>query len=417
MKKDCVLLLLFISLPLFGIFAQGNTLRQLFLQGEYENCIKESNALLEKNTKDSSAYFFKGVSLIRLKNYAEGEAALQKAGENGYQPLMALNANLLRAYAGQKQTEKLIAFLDQLAGQGFAAQAFLKNTQEFAYLEDNVDYQKVKTKVDKNSYPCRYGAEYKKLDFWLGEWDVFVSGTKTADSKITKGLSGCTLHEDYRTSQGFYGRSINYYDLTDSLYHQIWIAQNNNVTHFKELDAREGYLQMQADRGNGSLSRMAWQYNPDEDSVLQTVESSSDNGQTWSPTFSGLYKRKSVGIKEELDAVLGEMEKLFQENKMAEIAQHYTEDAQMLEPGGAIHAGNLAIKTYWRGLKDKGISWDNELIEAEVSGDLVYSISISNLKHLHKGKEYLSKTKALIIWEKTDKGYKIKKDFFHFLGK
>ncbi len=41
----------------------------------------------------------------------------------------------------------------------------LFNAEEFNYLKDNQDFIQLKTKVDAN--PCKYGEDYKKLDFWL----------------------------------------------------------------------------------------------------------------------------------------------------------------------------------------------------------------------------------------------------------
>ncbi len=413
MKKGHILLLLIIST--YPAFAQNNPLNQLFVQGDYEECLKQSRVILDKDLENATAYFFKGASLVRLQNYKDAETPLQKAKEYGYQPMIAVNVNLLRVYAGQKQTDTFLKLLNNLANGGFSAQAFLNNKM-FSYLSDNEDYRKIKNKILKNAYPCKYDERHKKLDFWVGEWDVFMNDTKLANSKITKDKSGCTVHEDYRTLRGFYGSSINYFDSADSLFTQIWIDQRNNLTNYKEVGSKEGYLQMQADQGGGSLARMTWQYNADDDSVLQVAEASSDSGKTWSPTFTGLYRRKNANnIKDELSAVLDNMEKLFEENKMAEIAQYYTQDAQMLEPGGGVHSGNPAIKAYWNSLKNQGISWELEIIEAEELKNHAYSVAISKLKYRSGDKENLAKTKALIIWEKTDKGYRIKKDFFHFL--
>ena len=104
---------------------------------------------------------------------------------------------------------------------------------EFDFLKGNGDYNKLLQMVEENAFPCRYGDEYKRLDFWLGEWDVYVNENYIGESFITKSLGGCTLYEDYRTTSGFLGRSMNYYDPVDSLYKQIWIDKNNGITNFK----------------------------------------------------------------------------------------------------------------------------------------------------------------------------------------
>ena len=147
---------------------------------------------------------------------------------------------------------------------------------------------------DQKAFPCRYGDEYKKLDFWLGEWDVFVKDKKTATSSITKSEGGCTLHEDYKTFANFFGRSINYHDPSDGKYTQIWIDKFNGITTFKEIESREGYLKMQAENGKGTLTNMDYTFDEITGNVTQTMESSKDEGKTWKTTFIGVYKKKTT---------------------------------------------------------------------------------------------------------------------------
>ncbi|MDF1696875.1 MAG: hypothetical protein P1U56_13620 [Saprospiraceae bacterium] len=148
---------------------------------------------------------------------------------------------------------------------------------------------------DQKAFPCRYGDEYKKLDFWLGEWDVYVKDKKTATSSITKSEGGCTLHEDYKTLTNFFGRSINYYDPKDEKYTQIWIDKFNGITTFKEVEARKGYLKMTTDDGNGTLTNMDYTLDETVGHVTQTMESSKDGGKTWKRSFKGVYKPRNEG--------------------------------------------------------------------------------------------------------------------------
>lgn len=146
---------------------------------------------------------------------------------------------------------------------------------------------------NQKSFPCRYGDEYKPLDFWLGEWDVYVDDKMSATSSITKSEGGCTLHEDFKTLNGFYGRSMNYYDPSDKRYTQIWIDKFNNITVFKAIETKEGYLKMQADDGAGTLTNLDYTLDPQSGDVTQTMEGSKDGGKTWKKSFTGVYKKKN----------------------------------------------------------------------------------------------------------------------------
>ena len=150
---------------------------------------------------------------------------------------------------------------------------------------------------EEKAFPCRFGDEYKRLDFWLGEWDVYVKDKKTATSDITKSEGGCTLHEDYKTLGGFYGRSMSYYDPVDKKYTQLWIDKFNSITTFKETEAREGYLKMNTDDGKGTLTAMDYTLDPATGNVTQTMESSKDGGKTWKKSFVGVYKKRKSGAK------------------------------------------------------------------------------------------------------------------------
>jgi len=140
--------------------------------------------------------------------------------------------------------------------------------------------------------PCKYGTMFKRLDFWLGDWDVYVKDAKIGTSSITKSDDGCTLYEDYKTFKGFLGRSMNYLDATDSLYTQIWIDKFNNKTIYKEIKSKIGYLQMGAKQNEKTFLRMTYLLDNSNGNVTQTMESSTDKGKEWKVIFLGIYKKK-----------------------------------------------------------------------------------------------------------------------------
>ena len=147
--------------------------------------------------------------------------------------------------------------------------------------------------IDEKTFPCHFSDQYKPLDFWIGEWDVYIKDKKTATSSITKSEGGCTLHEDYRTQSEYFGRSMNYFDPEDKKYTQIWIDKFNSITTFKEVEARKGYIKLQADNGKGTLTNMDYTLDMTTGNVTQTMEGSKDGGKTWKNTFVGVYKKKS----------------------------------------------------------------------------------------------------------------------------
>ena len=98
--------------------------------------------------------------------------------------------------------------------------------------------------------------------------------------------------ENYRPLGGRAGgHSISYYDNADKKWKQNWVA-NGGVSHYEEpKNYTNGEMQLIA-KGNGVWYKMIYTRDEKEDTVRQVMESSSDQGGTWTKVFDGLYKRK-----------------------------------------------------------------------------------------------------------------------------
>jgi hypothetical protein len=347
LKRSSFLLVVFIVLSI-RTFAQSPNINftQSYANGDFLGCVKICDEVLALDKNDNSANFYKGASLVKLKKYEEAKAFLIRADKNDFQPKAAIQTNLLRVYAGLQQTEELTAFLNNLAENGFRGLLVFQN-EEFEYLSDNEDFKNMKSKVDANANPCKYGDQYQRLDFWLGEWDVYVNNSKIGTSSITKSEGGCTLYEDYKTSSGFLGRSTNYYDPNDELYTQIWIDKFNSITTYKEVSSKKDYLQMLADQGNGNFSRMTYVRDSINGNVTQTMEGSTDYGSSWTSNFLGVYKRKTnpseSEVKIELSNLIKKLDKAIIERDYETLNKVFDDDLKWVAPDGMILNKEMAL--------------------------------------------------------------------------
>jgi hypothetical protein len=148
--------------------------------------------------------------------------------------------------------------------------------------------------------PCGR-AEAALFDFWLGDWDVEAKGRVVGRNRITKILGGCTLLEEYSASGGAYeGKSFNYFDSSDSLWHQVWVDNGGTRLHLAGGFA-DGMMVMsgeRAARGQKVVDRISWTDNPDG-TVRQLWELSKDKGATWKVLFDGLYRHPGAGTRKE----------------------------------------------------------------------------------------------------------------------
>ncbi|PZD76979.1 hypothetical protein DNG35_10065 [Mesonia sp. K7] len=146
--------------------------------------------------------------------------------------------------------------------------------------------------------PCDTIEDYRRFDFWLGEWEVFSDGNKIAESSITLTKGNCGIIENYNPFNNAGGSSISYFDAADKKWKQEWVA-NGHVSHYVEPNHyTEGEMQLVAkhidQKGNEFWLRMIYYYDKKQDSVRQLMERSTDNGVTWQKVFDGLYKRKTA---------------------------------------------------------------------------------------------------------------------------
>ena len=144
--------------------------------------------------------------------------------------------------------------------------------------------------------PCG-SAEYRQLDFWVGKWDVFPTGSErlVAHSLIERLYNGCAIRENWMPLKKEGGGSLSAYDRRSGKWHQTWIDSSGAVVRFEgqrrgdEL-VMEGLWADLVGPGQDAIVRMT--YSPLLDgSVRQLGLQSVDQGKSWQPSFDFTYRR------------------------------------------------------------------------------------------------------------------------------
>jgi hypothetical protein len=139
---------------------------------------------------------------------------------------------------------------------------------------------------------------YRLLDFWLGEWDVFVGDEQVGHNRISKVLDGCAITEDWHGAGGTHGMSLFYVD-PDGAWQQVWVTGRATLpggTKEKRLvgrpDDRSVRFQgrIRHPEAGEWLDRTTLTGLADG-SVRQVIEISRDNGRTWAVNFDAIYRR------------------------------------------------------------------------------------------------------------------------------
>ena len=142
---------------------------------------------------------------------------------------------------------------------------------------------------------------YHALDFWVGEWDVYVGKERVGHNLVEKTLDGCAIIENWTAADGGKGKSLFFVDY-DGHWAQIWVTERATApggTKEKVMvdDPPDGSVRFQGVIRHPDVG--AWldrtTLTPQDDGrVRQLVEVSRDNGESWNPTFDAIYRRAGV---------------------------------------------------------------------------------------------------------------------------
>ena len=140
---------------------------------------------------------------------------------------------------------------------------------------------------------CR-AAEYRALDFWVGEWEVRGPDRRLLGSnEIEPILGGCALRESWTNRRGQRGESVFFFDRDRRRWKQVWVTSAGATVEKVQIDGPPASVRFQGSVAQGegtALDRTTLSALPDG-RVRQRIERSTDGGATWKP-WEGLYTRR-----------------------------------------------------------------------------------------------------------------------------
>lgn len=150
--------------------------------------------------------------------------------------------------------------------------------------------------------PCGSEAVFAALDFWVGDWEVFVGPQKVGDDRVAKTLNGCAITESWTASNGGQGFSLFFVDPAGLRWKQVWVTGSalapGGVKEKRLVESVPGGgLRFQgtvrSTSGQEWLDRTTLAPLRDG-TVSQRIEISKDDGATWEATFDAVYRRRQA---------------------------------------------------------------------------------------------------------------------------
>lgn len=139
-------------------------------------------------------------------------------------------------------------------------------------------------------------AEYHRLDFWIGDWDVYDTdaprGPVQARAHVDPIADGCAIHELYQQADGLVGDSILSYDPVRRQWQQTWVTNRGSIMLITGT-AKDGALVLEGEAhlndGRSVRQRITW--TKQDSAVRESAALSRDQGKTWTPAFDVLFVR------------------------------------------------------------------------------------------------------------------------------
>lgn len=263
-----------------------------FQSSDWPAAIAAYQNILEKTPGNGGAWYRLGMAHHQSKEYTKSIPAFKMSDSLGV-GVAASRYNIASGYSQLQEVESALRWLGQAIDAGFSRVASLESDADLDNVRDHAEFQSLVEKAKRNAKPCLYDKTYSVMDFWLGEWDVYVNGRIAGYNKITKVSDGCALLEDWTSAQGTTGMSINFYDPAVSKWKQTWVG--GFVGEYVEISHAEGeilfgYSAINAE-GEEVLNRLLFKLQ-DDGSVRQLFTASTDGGETWQPSFDGKYVKR-----------------------------------------------------------------------------------------------------------------------------
>ena len=83
--------------------------------------------------------------------------------------------------------------------------------------------------IAQTPMPCRSTEVARSLDFWVGDWDVYVGKDLAGRDMVERILDGCAVTERWNGGAGDQGMSLFAYDARKDLWKQNWVTNNSAV--------------------------------------------------------------------------------------------------------------------------------------------------------------------------------------------
>lgn len=186
------------------------------------------------------------------------------------------------------------AALDRAIAAGFRDAGLMSEDADLASLRDDPRWDRLVAAV-------RELDRGHAMDFWVGSWEVRDGeGTVVGHNVITREQNGAVIREEWMDVNGLGGTSMNFFDWRSGLWRQVWVDGGGGIVDISGEARPDGSIVLEGERISGPNgargTRTTFTVLPDG-RVRQVIETTADEGLTWTVGFDGYYTRQDTGAE------------------------------------------------------------------------------------------------------------------------
>lgn len=267
---------------------------QLYLSRDYAHAASAYRTIVQAEPQNAQAWYRLGVSLQQTGVPDEAMIDYQRALSLGFDAF-SVYYRMATLEVGRNHASAAVADLDKAAGARFSSPQTFADDEALKPLVGTPEFTAFLARADASFYPCKHDARYRALDFWVGDWDVWLpdGSRQLGSSHVGLDMHDCVVVENWTGSIGGTGKSFSEFDIRSGKWIQHWVDSFGASTDYQGTIVGSS-VQMIANtpskKDPHGLTRLTFSPMPDG-IVRQLFETSSDGGKTWLQTFDGRYRK------------------------------------------------------------------------------------------------------------------------------
>jgi len=254
---------------------------------------------LQTDGRNGRLWYRLGETWQSLEQYPDAIAAFKKSLElnTGGIPPVFIKSNLAKVYSQNRDSSNVFKLLSEMVANGYGNFPDLTSAAEYDWLRSNKKFTSIISEAKANAYPCMNNAHNREFDFWVGQWNVYQTGTdyQVGKSKIENVSGGCLILENWMAvGNPDEGKSMNFVNPKTGKWEQHYMGIAGVSQNYYNGEYMEGAMRYQGDGVNKAGDKLLFHltyFNESPNQVRQLLEQSVNDGKTWITLYDFTYKR------------------------------------------------------------------------------------------------------------------------------